>query len=105
MALVDRINDLATRIAQEFVARSPRAATVSIPVPVMVAVVSVTDADVSPSSVVRAWLAPASFSDENDPETLGPASLTAAPGAGEFTLTLAFNEAVSGPVKINYEVA
>jgi hypothetical protein len=64
----------------------------------------ITDADVSPVSVIQVWLAPAPDTAENAPEALDLITLSAQPLAGSLEISAAFSELTSGPVLLNYMV-
>lgn len=63
---------------------------------------TVAAAGVLAGSVVIAALAPALDTDENDPELLDLASLSAMPGVNTLSFEIAFREPSSGPIKINW---
>ncbi|MCA3303635.1 MAG: hypothetical protein INF98_15845 [Roseomonas sp.] len=50
-------------------------------------------------------VAPHVDADENDAEMLDIAAMSAAPGTGQITVTLAFSEPTAGPIKLNWMAA
>jgi hypothetical protein len=63
---------------------------------------TVTATGVTPSKIIILGLAPALDADENDPELLAVASLAAAAGTDQITITASFDEPANGPVKLNW---
>ena len=57
---------------------------------------------VTAGSTVMVGLAPANDNDENDPELLDLAAMSAVPGSGTLTLSANFPAPVSGPVRFNW---
>jgi len=55
-------------------------------------------------SLISLSLNPCIDTDENCPEMLNASSITAAAGAGLITVTAAFSELTSGPIKFNWSV-
>lgn len=58
-----------------------------------------------PASRIFLSLAPAADDDENCPEMLALSSLSALAGSDQITVTAAFAEVTSGPVKLNWSAA
>lgn len=63
---------------------------------------TVADADVSVSSVLSAYLAPHSDTDENSAEMLSLQTLTATAGTSSVTFNLTFSRKEAGIIKLNY---
>lgn len=59
---------------------------------------------VTPSSVIKTWLAPALDTDENDPELIDLVTLVAYPGTDQFDILATFSTLHSGEIKFQYEV-
>lgn len=59
----------------------------------------------TPTSKLLVCLAPALDSEENDPITLDVVSLSAVSGTDQATISIAFSEETSGPIKLNLLVA
>lgn len=85
---------------------SASAATITVPAPGRFEhYQTITDAAVSPTSVINIWLGATVNADENCPEMLDLVTLSAIPGAGNFEVTAAFSARTSGPIKLNYTVS
>lgn len=65
---------------------------------------TITDAGVSPSSIILVKLAHVVDADENDPEFLAVEELLATPASGSLEVLATFAELTSGPVKIHYQI-
>lgn len=63
---------------------------------------TITDADVSTSSFVNAWLASGLSTDENEAEMIDLKTISTIPGTGNFNVKLSFSEKTYGPIKFNY---
>lgn len=66
---------------------------------------TITDASVSTTSKVHAWLSPTTDNDENSVDMVGPHSLWAVPGSGSVTIGIDFTEPQSGNFAITYQVS
>lgn len=65
---------------------------------------TVTAASVTGTSKIALMLDHAADTDENEPEFIDLANMTAFPGTGSFTLSMTFREPHSGPIKFFYQV-
>ena len=65
---------------------------------------TVTDAACSLTSVIQIQTAPTLDTDENEPEFTTLEAMAVRPGNGSFSLSLAFTEHHSGPLKLQYRI-
>jgi len=63
---------------------------------------TVTATGVTGTSRIMLSLAPALDSDENDPSFLDVMNMSAAPGTGQMTVSMAFRVPAAGPIKLNW---
>lgn len=77
-------------------------ATITIPTARMEWEETVTATGVTGSSRIMLALAPAADTDENDPIMLDVASLSAAPGTDQITVSIAFAVPAQGAIKLNW---
>ncbi|AXQ69708.1 hypothetical protein HOU03_gp126 [Caulobacter phage CcrSC] len=83
---------------------APKSATVTVPWPPRYEwEQAINDASLTGSEVIQTWLAPASSSDENEPEMLDLVALTAQASAGVVIFKLSFSELTSGPIRLHYK--
>ena len=66
---------------------------------------TVTATGVTGSSRIFLTVAPHDDADENDAEMLDIAAMSAAPGANQITVELAFTTPTAGPIKFNWMAA